>query len=147
VIFLAERIVVRNFLVGAYWGGLLACAVGLLPLVLFRPANLPVEYIHYLHNMVPVLVLVGFALVISVLAAGAMLILRELAALRAALDRAAALPAALPERLSRWTGLSYIGQGKATHSCPACRRTNWTDALVCVDCGTPLAQDGSAAAH
>jgi len=144
VIFLAERIAVRKFLVGAYWGGLLACAVGLLPLVLLRPAVLPVEYIQHLHNMVPVLVLAGFALLTSVLAASTMLILRELVALRAALDRAAALPATLPARLSHWTGLS---SGKATHSCPACGRTNWTDALVCVDCGTPLAQGGSAAAH
>jgi hypothetical protein len=138
---------VRKFVVGAYWGGLLACAVVLLPLLMLRPAILPAAYLPHLNDMVPVLVLAGFALLTSVLAAGTMLILRELAALRAALDRAATLPATLPAKLSHWTGMSHIGQDKATHSCPACRRTNWTNALVCVDCGTPLAPDGSAAAH
>lgn len=137
----------RKFLVGAYWGGLLACGLGLLPLLLLRPAILPDAYIAHLHNIVPVLMLAGFALLTSVLAAGTMLILRELAALRAALDRAVALPAALPAKISHWTGMSHVGQDKATHSCPACRRTNWTNALVCVDCGTSLATDGSAAAH
>ncbi len=138
----------RRFLVGAYWGGLLACGVGLLPLLLLRPAIVPEAYIRHLHDMAPMLILAGFALLTSVLAAGAMLILRELAALRAALDRASALPAALPARLSQWTGMSsHSGHEKATHACPACRRTNWTNALVCVDCGTPLAPDGSAPAH
>ncbi len=137
----------RKFLVGIYWGGLLACAVGLLPLLLLRPAILPDAYFLHLHDLVPVLLLAGFALLTSALAAGTMLILRELAALRAVLDRAVALPAALPARLSHWTGMSHLGPDKATHSCPACRRTNWTNALACVDCGTTLAPSGSAIAH
>jgi hypothetical protein len=138
---------VRKFLVGAYWGGLLACALGLLPLLVLRPSAVPAYYLEHLQQMVPALLLAGFALIASLLAAATMLILNELAALRAALDRAATLPAELPARLSNWSGLSHRGHGKATVACPACRRTNWSEALVCVDCTTPLASDGSAPAH
>jgi hypothetical protein len=106
-----------------------------------------VEWLEHLHRMLPALLLSGFALLTSVLAAAMVLILREIAALRGVLDRAVNLPSELPSRLSHWTGLSRLGHGKATVSCPACRRTNWTEAMACVDCGAPIASGGPAAAH
>jgi hypothetical protein len=142
-----ERNEVRKFLVGAYWGGLLACALGLLPIVILQPSAVPAYYLEHLQQMMPALLLAGFALIASLLAAATMLILTELAALRAALDRAATMPADLPARLSNWTGLAPHNHAKATVSCPACRRTNWSEALMCVDCGTPLASNGSFPAH
>jgi len=136
----------RTFLVGAYWGGLVAASAGLLAIVVMRPSILPVEYVQHIQQMIPVLVVAGFALLTSVLAAGVMLVLRELAAVRAAVDRAVALPAQLPARLSTWSGAAGQGGGKATTSCASCGRTNWREALVCVDCGTPM-MCGPAAAH
>lgn len=124
----------------------MAATAGLLAIFVLRPALLPVEYLQHIQQMIPVLVLAGFALLTSVLAAGIMLVLRELVAVRAAVDRAVALPAQLPARLSNWTGMAANGGGKATTSCAACGRTNWREALVCVDCGTPM-MCGPAAAH
>lgn len=136
----------RTFLVGAYWGGLVAATAGLLAIVVLQSSVLLAEYVQHLQQMIPVLVLAGFALLTSVLAAGITLVLRELVAVRAAVDRAVALPAQLPARLSNWTGMAGSGGGKATTSCAACGRTNWREALVCVDCGTPM-MCGPAAAH
>lgn len=136
----------RTFLVGAYWGGLGSATLGLLAIVVLQPGVLPAEYVTHVQQMIPMLVLAGFALLVSVLAAGVMLVLRELAAVRAAVDRAVSLPAQLPARLTSWTGVDGNGGGKATTACSACGRTNWREALVCVDCGTPMIS-GSAAAH
>lgn len=140
----------RKFIVGAYWGGLLAIALGLLPIIVFRPRLLPEGPVEQLQQLTPIVLLAGFALLTSVLAAGTMVILREIAAIRAAIERASALPAGLPARLSSWAARgSATGAtiGKATMSCHGCGRTNWTDAFACVDCGAPLACDGPAAAH
>lgn len=135
----------RKFIVGAYWGGLLAIALGLLPIIVFRPRLLPLASMEELQPLTPVVLLAGFALLTSVLAAGTMVILREIAAVRAALERAGSLPAGLPARLTIWAGKAQAG--KATMPCHACGRTNWTDAFACVECGAPLACDGPAAAH
>jgi len=109
-----------------------------------------VELQHQLNAAVPALVLAGFALLTSVLAAGVMLVLREVASLRAALGRAAAPAAELGGRLSEWRGAML--SRKPTLSCHACGRTNWTEARHCVDCGAPLAAGdaaigGTAGAH
>lgn len=127
----------RKFIVGAYWGGLMAAAIGLLPIVILRPGFIPAEVMAELHAAVPALVLAGFALLTSVVAAGVMLVLREVAALRAAVARAMAAPAELGGRLSEWHGA--VLARKPTMSCHACDRTNWTEATHCVDCGAPLA--------
>lgn len=140
----------RKFIVGAYWGGLLAVAVGLLPIIVFRPRLLPLGSMEELQQLTPIVLLAGFALLTSVLAAGTMVILREIAAVRAALERVSTMPADLPARLSTWAGrASGAGalSGKATAPCQACGRTNWTDAFACVDCGAPLACDGPAPAR
>lgn len=129
----------RKFIVGAYWGGLVAAAIGLLPIVLLRPGFIPDELMAQLHAAMPALVLAGFALLTSVLAAGVMLVLREVAALRAAMARAVAAPGELGGRLSDWRGA--VLSRKPTMSCHACERTNWTEASHCVDCGAPLASD------
>ena len=73
----------RKFIVGAYWGGLLTVAMGLLPIIVFRPRLLPLGSMEELQQLTPVLLLAGFALLTSVLAAGTMVILREIAAVRA----------------------------------------------------------------
>ncbi len=135
----------RKFIVGAYWGGLLTVALGLLPILVFRPRLLPEAPVEQLQQLTPIVLLAGFALLTSVLAAGTMVILREIAAVRAAIERATALPATLPGRLSSWAGAGP--GGKATVACHACGRTNWNDAFACVECGAPLACDGPAAAH
>lgn len=139
----------RKFIVGAYWGGLFAVALGLLPIIVFRPRLLPLGSMEELQPLTPIVLLAGFALLTSVLAAGTMVILREIAAVRAALERVATMPAALPARLSGWADKAQGGTlvGKATMPCHACGRTNWTDAFACVDCGAPLACDGPAPAH
>lgn len=134
----------RKFIVGAYWGGLLAVALGLLPVIVFRPRVLPLS-MEELQPLTPVVLLAGFALLTSVLAAGTMVILREIAAVRAALERVGTMPAGLPARLSGWAAGTH--GGKATIPCQACGRTNWSDAFACVDCGAPLACDGPAPAH
>ncbi len=134
----------RKFIVGAYWGGLLAVALGLLPVIVFRPRVLPLS-MEELQPLTPVVLLAGFALLTSVLAAGTMVILREIAAVRAALERVGTMPASLPARLSGWAAGTQ--GGKATMPCQACGRTNWSDAFACVDCGAPLACDGPAPAH
>ena len=140
----------RKFIVGAYWGGLLAVALGLLPIIVFQPRLLPLGSLEQLQPLTPVVLLAGFALLTSVLAAGIMVILREIAGVRAALERAGSMPASslaagLPARLSGWAGKAQ--GGKATAPCHACGRTNWRDAFACVECGAPLACDGPAAAH
>lgn len=141
----------RKFIVGAYWGGLVAAAVGLLPIVILRPGFIPAALMAELHAAVPALVLAGFALLTSVVAAGVMLVLREVAALRAAVARAMAAPTELGGRLSEWQGAMLAR--KPTMSCHACNRTNWTEATHCVDCGAPLAagsaptMGGAAGAH
>ena len=139
----------RKFIVGAYWGGLLAVAMGLLPIIVFRPRLLPLGSMEDLQQLTPILLLAGFALLTSVLAAGTMVILREIAAVRAALERAGNNANGLPARLSGWAGKAQGNglMGKATAPCQACGRTNWTDAFACVDCGAQLACDGPAAAH
>ena len=140
----------HKFIVGAYGGGLLAVAIGLLPIIVFRPRLLPFGSMEDLQQLTPILLLAGFALLTSVLAAGTMVILREIAAVRAALERAGNNANGLPARLSGWAGKAQANgglMGKATVPCHACGRTNWTDAFSCVDCGAPLACDGPAAAH
>ncbi len=140
----------RKFIVGAYWGGLLAVAMGLLPIIVFRPRLLPLGSMEDLQQLTPILLLAGFALLTSVLAAGTMVILREIAAVRTALERAGSNANGLPARLSGWAGKAQGKgglMGKATAPCHACGRTNWSDAFSCVDCGAPLACDGPAAAH
>ena len=130
----------RNFIVGAYWGGLFAAAIGLLPIVILRPGIIPVEVQEQLHAALPALVLAGFALLTSVLAAGVMLVLREVGALRASMARAATTPNAALGRLSQWRGA--VLARKPTVSCDGCGRTNWTEATHCVDCGKPMAAGG-----
>jgi hypothetical protein len=139
----------RKFIVGAYWGGLLAVALGLLPILVFRPRLLPMASMEELQQLTPIVLLAGFALLTSVLAAGTMVILREIAAVRAALEKVGTMPAELPARLSNWAGRAQGGGtgGKATISCNACGRTNWNDAFSCLDCGAPLACDGPAPAR
>ena len=46
----------RTFIVGAYWGGLMAAAIGLLPIVILRPGFISVELQHQLNAAVPALV-------------------------------------------------------------------------------------------
>lgn len=124
----------------------MAAAGGLLPIVLLRPSMVPPALIAHLHQMLPLLLFAGLALLTSVLAAGTMLVLRELGVLRKLLERAAALPAQLPARISNWHGLA-AGGVNATTPCRACGRTNWSDALACVDCGAAIADGDSAHAH
>ena len=137
---------VRRFVVGAYWGGLVAAAVGLLPLVLLRPQLVPQGLVEGM----PALVLAGFALLTSVLAAGMMLILREIADLRGAMERGVGRRGAAPSRLTSWAA-SAAGS-KVTVPCGACGRTNWAEAHGCVACGAPIMQGdvqggGAATAH
>jgi uncharacterized paraquat-inducible protein A len=68
-----------------------------------------------------------------------MLVLREVASLRTAMARTLAAPAELGGRLSDWRGALLAR--KATISCHACGRTNWTEATHCVDCSAPLTMD------
>ena len=136
----------RNFVVGAYWGGMLVAGFGFLPVLLFRPSIMPAGLIDQLHEITPALVFAWLGLLTSILSAGTMLVLREIGALRALIERAAALPARIPAKVSRWTGMADGGRN-ATISCHACGRTNWNDAHACVDCGAPLASGGHSAAH
>ncbi len=124
----------RKFVVGAYWGGLVAAAVGLLPLVLLRPQLVSQGLVEGM----PALVLAGFALLTSVLAAGVMLILREIGDLRAALETGASRRGGSPSRLTSWA--ANAAGTKVTVPCGACGRTNWAEAHTCVGCGTLMMQ-------
>ena len=136
----------RKFVVGAYWGGLVAAAIGLLPLVLLRPQLVSQGLVEGM----PALVLAGFALLTSVLAAGVMLILREIGDLRAALETGAGRRGRPPSRLTSWA--ANAAGTKVTVPCSACGRTNWAEAHTCVECGTLMMQGdvhggGAATAH
>ena len=109
----------RKFIVGAYWGGLLAVAIGLLPIIVFRPRLLPFGSMEDLQQLTPILLLAGFALLPSVLAAGTMVILREIAAVRAALERAGNNANGLPARLSGWAGKAQANGGLVPPHRPA----------------------------
>jgi hypothetical protein len=138
-------------LVGAYWGGLVAAAVGILPLVLLNPHIVP----PMVFELVPALVLAGFALLTSVLAAGVMLILREIGELRAAMERGVGRRPTPPSRLTSWA--AGAAGTKVTVPCNSCGRTNWAEAASCVGCGSVLPGstlqggglpgNGTAAAH
>jgi hypothetical protein len=134
---------VRRFLVGAYWGGL-AAALVVLAVVALRPRILPDAMVQELAQLVPALLVAGVALLTSVLAAGTMLLLREIGEMRVAVERANSR-AAMPTRLRSWA--ADVAGGKATVPCGACGRTNWAEAHVCVDCGAPMVAGGTAAAH
>jgi hypothetical protein len=122
----------------------LAAALLVLTVVAVRPRMLPEPLVQELAQLVPALLLAGVALLTSVLAAGTMLLLREIGEMRLAVERANAR-AAVPTRLRSWA--AEMAGGKATVPCGACGRTNWAEAHACVDCGAPMVSGRGAAAH